>query len=56
VSEVVRYTEGQERKGGGTSWAEMRMVRWMRDVNVKDRVPRVERETRNNDIILVLQL
>jgi len=29
-------------------WAEMRIVRWMCDVKVKDRVPStVERETRN---------
>jgi len=36
-------------------WAEMRMVRWMCDVKVKDRVPsRVER-LGLNDIISVLQ-
>jgi len=38
-------------------WAEMRVVRWMRNVNVKDRVPSKELRERLgiDDIILILQ-
>jgi len=46
----------EERKRG-TSGAEMGMVRWMRDVKVKDRVPSKELNERLEvvDMVLVLQ-